>query len=246
MVDLAVVIPVRDEEAAIRPLFESLAAALKRSSRASRVIVVDGVSTDGTVEEVRRWGEAMDLEVVRLESNLGLGGALDAGLQIAVRQARVVVTMDGDNSHNPDTIGSMLSELDRGCDVVIASRFQPGGEEIGVAGYRKVLSHGASATLRTLFPYGPVRDYSSGFRAYRSAALERVRGSDGRFVAEEGFACMMELLLKLRASGAIASEVPLVLRYDLKETESKMSIGPTIVRYVSVISRNLNPFREST
>ncbi len=47
------------------------------------------------------------------------------------------------------------------------------------------------------------------------------------------------------SDGAKASEVPLVLRYDMKETESKMSIGPTIVRYVSVISRNLNPFRVS-
>ncbi len=157
----------------------------------------------------------------------------------AIAESDVIVTMDGDDSHDPSTIGAMLAKIDDGADLVIASRFEPGGEEIGVAGHRKVLSHAASGLLRALFPVGAAKDYSSGFRAYRSEALRTVGEEHGRLVEESGFSCMMELLLKLRSVGADVREVPLVLRYDLKPTESKMDIGHTVGRYLVVIGRNL-------
>jgi dolichol-phosphate mannosyltransferase len=239
MRSLTILIPVRNEREAIPPLFTRFAEAASDFPPDWELLLVDGCSSDGTPALAETWADRLPVRVHRLSENRGLGGALEAGLLEAIDQAKVIVTMDGDDSHDPHTIPSMLGMIGEGADMVIASRFEPGGEEVGVAGYRKALSHGASGLLRTLYPVGDAKDYSSGFRAYRSTALEQVRARYGRLVEESGFSCMMELLLKLRGIGADVREVPLVLRYDLKPTESKMDIGHTIRRYLVVIARNL-------
>jgi len=239
MHQLAIVIPVRNESAAMPSLLGKLAQTMQAYQGVHRVIVVDGASTDGTPQAVRRYADGLHLEVIELTESRGLGGALEAGLQEALSAADVIVTMDGDDSHDPGTIPALLAAIEDGADLAIASRFEPGGQEIGVAGHRKLLSHAASRLLRTLFPVGEAKDYSSGFRAYRATALRSIADADGRLVTESGFSCMMELLLKLRSAGADVREVPLVLRYDLKPTESKMNIGHTIGRYLVVIGRNL-------
>lgn len=240
---LSIVIPVRNERESITSLLDKFVSAMKDYAEKYRIIVVDGVSTDGTPDIAESFGDRLPMEVVRLKKNIGLGGALQTGLLEAMKTPGIVITMDGDDSHDPATMHSMIAKLEQGYDLVVASRFEPGGEERGVAGYRKVLSHGASGLLRFLFPVGTIKDYSSGFRAYRTEALEQAKARYGTLVAESGFSCMMELLLKLRAMGIRASEVPLVLRYDLKQSDSKMNIFHTIVRYVLVIGKNLRVAR---
>ena len=84
-----------------------------------------------------------------------------------------------------------------------------------------------------------VRDYSTGFRCYHSSLLKRmasVYGED-KLVEESGFVCMLEVLLKLRAIGARATEIPYVLRYDLKTGVSKLRIWRTLKRYLAVVNR---------
>jgi dolichol-phosphate mannosyltransferase len=234
---VAIVIPMRNERMSVQPLFERFVSAACEWQEPYRIIVVDGNSSDGTPDEVRGFADRLPLEIVELGEDVGLGGALEAGLQKALTLADVVVTMDGDDSHDPRTIPALLARLEAGYDVVVASRFAPGGEEIGVARHRKVLSHVASGLLRLLFPVGTVQDYSSGFRAYRAEAL-RPLARQGRIVSESGFACMLDLLLRLRARGARAAEVPLVLRYDRKPSASKMDVPRTVLRYVVLIARN--------
>ena len=234
---LAIVIPMRDERLSVQPLFERFVDAARRWDFPYRIIVVDGKSSDGTPDEIRKFEDRLPIEVLELQENLGLGGALEAGLQGALRVADVVVTMDGDDSHDPHTIPALMARLDEGFDVVVASRFAPGGREIGVAAHRRLLSHTASGFLRLLFPVGSVQDYSSGFRAYRADGL-RALAEEGRLVRESGFACMLDLLLRLRARGCRAAEVPLVLRYDLKPSASKMDVPRTVVRYLALIMRN--------
>ncbi len=130
----------------------------------------------------------------------------------------------------------MVKLLDQGYDVVIASRFQKGGEEIGVAPHRKVLSHTAGHMMRLFVRYPGVRDYSCGYRAYRASILRRLQEEFGQdFVRENSFACMFELLVKLKAIRARAAEVPLVLRYDLKSGASKMRVLRTLARYAVVL-----------
>lgn len=238
MHSVAIVVPVRNEASSIRPLFESFARVLPDFDRKCSIILVDGFSTDGTPDVVRHYSDGLPVELVELPENRGLGGALDTGLQRALDIADIIVTMDGDNSHDPGLIPALLDRIDEGYDCVIASRFHPGGQEVGVRLHRRALSHGASRLLRILAPYDSVTDYSSGFRGYRSSALRGIRRPDGRLVTEEGFSCMLELLLRLRADGARASEIALVLRYDRKKSDSKMAVGRTALRYVRLVLAN--------
>ena len=143
----------------------------------------------------------------------------------------VLFIMDCDDTHHPRQFAGMLAALDRGFDVVIASRYRRGARIAGVAPHRQVLSLGAATLFKLLHWCPGVRDYTCGFRAYRVALLQRARFHyRERLIEERGFACMVELLLKLNRLGAKMCEVPLDLRYDLKQSASKMDVGGNTTR----------------
>jgi dolichol-phosphate mannosyltransferase len=216
---------------------------MDRASFEYEVIVVNDGSTDQTLEIAEREKSAMPLLVVDHGRNRGLGEALKSGIVTASGHAEdqdVIVTMDADNTHPPDLISSMVMKVADGYDVVIASRYQNGAQEVGLGLYRKGLSRGASLLLRTLFPMKGVRDYTCGYRAYRASTIkDAVTRYGDRLIEESGFSCMVELLLKLRRLGIRCYEVPLVLRYDQKGGVSKMRVIRTIRRYLVVMTRNL-------
>jgi dolichol-phosphate mannosyltransferase len=172
--------------------------------------------------------------------NLGYGRALRTGLLEAVRSDGVVVTLDADESHDPALIGSMLQQIAAGHDLVIASRFQTGGAEIGVPWNRRLLSHAAGVVFRTALAIRNVRDYTSGYRAYRSSlllAMIESRGQEG-FLRSANFSAGFELLLNAGSLGARLTEVPLVLRYDRKLSESKMRLTRDLPPYFSLLLRH--------
>jgi dolichol-phosphate mannosyltransferase len=105
---------------------------------------------------------------------------------------------------------------------------------------RKILSRCASILLIALFPIQGVRDYTCGFRAYDLGALKRAVAAEGPgFFDQDGFQVMVDILLKLRKEpDLIFGEVPLILRYDQKEGESKMDIGATIGKTLRLIVRH--------
>jgi dolichol-phosphate mannosyltransferase len=180
----------------------------------------------------------MPVDVLRHQANQGLGRAIRSGLTEAARLAAaddVIVTMDADDSHPPELIGKMLETVDQGFDVVIASRFRRGSCSVGVPMLRRVMSIGASVLFRILFPTRGVRDFTCGYRAYRASELQRALRTYGdRLFEFEGFQSTVDLLLKLRKLGASFSEVPVVLRYDLKQGASKMRVIQTAMRTLRV------------
>ena len=238
---ITLLLPAYNEEQDLPPLLERAGRALE--GRADyRILVVDDGSKDGTAAAVRAAAQKLPITLIQHPRNMGLGAAMRTGLKAASKGEGAVVTMDADNSHDPELIHELVARLEQGYDVVIASRFQPGGQELGVPARRKLLSHTASSALRVLIRYPGVRDYTCGFRAYRVETLRNLieRFGDG-FLRENGFSCMLELLLNLRSLRARASEVPLVLRYDLKTGASKMRVFRTVRRYVVTITRGFLP-----
>jgi dolichol-phosphate mannosyltransferase len=241
---ITLMMPAFNEEQDMPTLLERIEHALSGWAD-YRVLVVDDGSKDRTAEIVREAAHRMPVELIQHASNRGLGAAMRTGLSIAARGEGVVVTMDADNSQDPALIRTMVGRLAEGYDVVIASRFQPGSQEIGVPPYRLFLSHLSSAGIRLLVRYPGARDFTCGFRAYRVVAIRRLIETFGEngFLRENGFSCMLELLLNLRAIDARVSEVPLVLRYDLKVGASKMRVMRTIWRYTVTMTRGLLPLR---
>lgn len=208
-----------------------------------RVIVVDDGSTDDTAQTALRAGVGLELTLLQNEVNRGLAETFMRGMTEAARLAGpsdVVVCMDADNSHVPGQILRMIREIQEGRDVVIASRYRSGSVVRGVPLLRRVLSYGMSVLFRVVFPIQGVRDYSCGYRAYRASFLKKALSAQGtQLFSNDGFACMVSMLLRLARENAVFGEVPLVLRYDQKQGASKMKIGRTIVRTLGVLVREL-------
>jgi len=214
-----------------------------------RVLVVDDGSRDDTASVAAAAARHIPVDVVRHERNRGLAAAIRTGIAEACRRAGdndVVVTMDADNSHPPELVPLMLERLEAGSDLVIASRFVRGGREEGVPWRRRVLSRAAGLVFRCVCPIPGVRDYTTGFRAYRAALLKKLWSLHGdRLIEAAAFSVMTEILLKARAVRPRIAEVPLILRYDLKGGPSKMRLGRTIRDYARLLGRELRPGRSA-
>lgn len=237
-----VVLPAYNEAANLPALLAHLGRVADESFKLElRVLVVDDGSTDDTAQAAQVAAGSLSVEVVRNETNRGLAETFLRGMTHAAARAGpedVVVCMDADNSHVPGQILRMIRGIQEGRDVVIASRYQPGAVVRGVPGTRRILSRGMSVLFRLVCPIEGVRDYSCGYRAYRAELLQSALAELGdRPLAEDGFACMVEMLLHLARRGAIFGEVPLVLRYDRKVGASKMDVGRTVARTLVVLAR---------
>ena len=227
-----VLLPAYNEAANLPTLLAQLDVALAGLGRPHHVLLVDDGSGDDTAAVAAAQARRLRLEVLRHATNQGLGSALRDGLARLLAEADaadVVIVMDADDSHPPALIVPMLARLEAGADVVIASRFCRGARLVGVPLLRRLLSRGASWLLAVIAPVPGVRDATGGFRAYRVAALRRAAAArGGELVAVDGFACMVDLLFALHASGARCAELPIELRYDRKRGPSKLPVWPTV------------------
>lgn len=236
-----ILLPAYDEAGNLPFVVEGIAAALNSSKIDYRIVVVDDGSRDGTGDVATSLAQRLPVTVAKHEHNLGLARAMDTGLRVVWQQAGqndVVVTMDADNTHPPDLIPRMVREIRGGADIVIASRYAPGGAEEGVPLVRRLLSGGVSLLLRLRFRTPGVRDCSSGYRAYRVGLLHlAARQYGNRLITAPGFSVMAELLIKLRSFRPRVVEVPLRLRYDLKKGSSKMRVLQTVCEYGLLLVR---------
>jgi dolichol-phosphate mannosyltransferase len=201
-----ITLPAYNEEESLPLLLERVEESMGEDDTEYRVIVVNDGSTDGTAAVTDALEGRMPLERIDHDTNRGLGEAVRTGLLHALGLADdrdIIVTMDSDNTHTPGLIPGMVRRIREGNDVVIASRFRPGAHIMGVPLYRRVLSRAGSWCFRVEI-YGR------------------------QFVTESGFSCMVDILLKLRSTGAIMTELPLVLRYDYKYGVSKMLVLRTV------------------
>lgn len=236
-------LPAYNEEASLEKMIGRIQAAMEANAIRYQVVLVNDGSTDRTAEIAEKLGRTLPVQLVNHEKNKGLGEAVKTGLgKIAGISLPhdIVVTMDADDTHPPDLIPKMVAKIQEGHDLVVASRYVEGAQEIGLSFRRKLLSRGASTLLKTLFPVRGLSDYTCGYRAYRASMIQKAFASYGDlFVREKGFTAIVEILLKLRHLNLTACEVPLVLRYDQKVGASKMPVVKTILRYWTLIAHNL-------
>ncbi len=227
------VLPAYNEEDSLEKLLRRIDEAMYDGNLTYRCLVVNDGSSDRTKEILEACQEHYPLTAIHHPVNKGLGATIRTGLTEAVSmtgERDIIVTMDADDTHAPGLIVRMVRLLGEGYDVVIASRFQGNAQVRGVPWFRHILSFAASIVFRIMFPTPGVRDYTCGYRAYRSTVLKEAFQKHGEhFLKQDGFHCMVDILLWLREMDAVIGETPMVLRYDLKEGKSKMDVSRTIV-----------------
>lgn len=206
------------------------------------VVVVNDGSKDNTLAIAQEWAKKMPVNVVNHPINKGLGQTIRDGLFTASQLADkndIVISLDADDTQPPELFPRMVQQIREGHDVVIASRFQKGARVMGLSRFRELMSVGASWMFRILFPIRGVRDFTCGFRAYRASVLQKAfkhYGDEG-FIDQEGFQCMVDILLKLRKLDVVFGELPFILRYDFKAGDSKMNVMKTVKNTLGLIRK---------
>ena len=123
----------------------------------------------------------------------------------------------------------MIKKMDEGYEVVIGSCFATGGMMVGVPLVRFLLSYISNFAYRVLFHVKGIRTYTGFYRAHSGAAIKLAFEKFGdRFIEAKGFAAMAEMLIKFRQIPLFLTEVPMIIRYDLKGRASKMRVMATI------------------
>lgn len=238
-----IVLPVYNEEGSIGLLIQKIKEVMERLSITFEIVIVNDGSKDKTREVIVSYRETIPVIMIDNFETKGYGGALRDGLKKACELCKpddIIITMDGDNTHDPFYIKDILTKIDDGYDLVVASRYLDGSKEVGLAFYRRILSRAASLLIRIFFHIGGIKDYTSGFRGYRAAVLIKAFTiCQDRFIEETGFGSSAEILIKLHSLKAKMAEVPFVLRYDWKKGRSKMNIPLTISQYPALLIRNL-------
>ena len=139
-------------------------------------------------------------------------------LPITARDIDVVVSMDSDFSHDPTMLPSLIAPIADGADLVLGSRYVPGGDTVDWPVHRRLLSRWGNRYTAALLGLS-VHDCTTGSRAYRASTLRAVHPAE---TAAEGYAFLTELVRKFSVAGASVQEVPILFR-DRTKGSSKMS-----------------------
>lgn len=237
---IRIVIPAYNEAANLPGLCARIRAALEPAEREYRLFVVDDGSRDSTADTVRSLASEHPLTLLSHGANRGIAAVFLTGLRAALEGAGAddpVVVMEGDQTSDPALLPRLLSALEPPCDVVIASRYLPGGAYRNFPFKRWLLSHGANRLLRLAVGLRGVSDYTIFYRAYRAGPLTRALAAYGdRFTSAGGFACNAEMLLRLSSFIGEIREVPFVYDYGLKRGASGMRIGGNLLSYAKLFA----------
>ncbi|HEX7598976.1 MAG TPA: glycosyltransferase family 2 protein [Polyangia bacterium] len=198
-----IVVPALNEESGLPPLLTELRAASSQGNFSAEIVVIDDASTDRTADVAREHGA----RVVRLCRNLGIGGAVQTGLRLALREGfDCAVQMDGDGQHPPSELKKLLApmEMPSPPDIVVGSRYLQGvGFQSSLP--RRVGSNWLRGVLR-MVTHETTTDPTSGYRVYGRRALKLFNWSYPHDYPEP------EALVLAKLAGLRVTEVPVVMK----------------------------------
>jgi dolichol-phosphate mannosyltransferase len=197
-----VIIPTYNEAENIKVIVDRVRASVPEA----HILVADDNSPDGTGKLADEIAAEDDrVQVLHRAGKEGLGAAYLAGFRWGLaRDYGVLVEMDADGSHQPEELPRLLTALS-GADVVLGSRWVPGGRVVNWPAHRKLISRGGSVYSRILLDM-PLRDITGGYRAFRRATLEGLGLAD---VASQGYCFQVDLARRSVRAGYHVVEVPI-------------------------------------
>ena len=230
--DCTIVIPTYNEYENIEALLEQVLAMPR-----FRVLVVDDNSPDGTADIVSKIArDEPRVELLSRPGKQGLGTAYVAGFRHALAEgAQYICEMDADFSHDPRYLPVLLKAAETSYDVVLGSRYIPGGRTTDWGILRKVISQGGNLYARLILGLS-VMDATGGFRCYQRSVLETI---DLDAIRSNGYAFQIELVYRAKQAGFRIGEIPIVFP-DRRVGRSKMSRRIVAEALLTVIKLRLN------
>jgi dolichol-phosphate mannosyltransferase len=235
---IIVILPAFNEETSLPVLLPKLKTTLMEFGEDFRILVCNDGSNDSTQDKLENFQKEISLEIIFHKVNRGLGEAIRDLFERAAEIAQpgdVIVRLDCDDTHEPEFIPTIVKKVREGYDVVVASRFLPGGGQLGVSPHRAFISRCANLFMKFFFRIPNLNEYSCGFRGYRAEKIkEAISFYGNNFIQLKGlgFTCTLEKLVKLKLLRAAFGEIPFLLRYDQKQSESKMISSVTTLGYL--------------
>ncbi len=212
---VAVIIPTYNE----RDNIEIITGRVRSAVPDAHLLVVDDNSPDGTGEIADKLaGEDSHVHVLHRAGKAGLGAAYIAGFRWALEQGYgALVEMDADGSHQPEELPRLLAALAE-ADLVLGSRYVPGGAVLNWARSRELLSRAGNTYARLMLGL-KLKDATGGYRVFRASTLRRI-GLDG--VNSQGYCFQIDLARRTIGAGLTVTEVPITFE-ERQRGASKMS-----------------------
>jgi dolichol-phosphate mannosyltransferase len=206
----------------VKAMIPSLQTALPMAD----LLIMDDNSPDGTGQWVQQAATSnSQLHLVSRPGKLGLGSATRDGIRWCLeRDYEYLINLDADFSHRPSDCPRLLERCQQpDCDVVVASRYLPGGGFRGTAWYRRVMSQLLNRYAGRLLRL-PLTDCSGSFRCYRTQALRRLQLEQLKC---DGYGFLEEILVALHRQGVRYAEVP--IWFDTRQSGiSKLSLSDAL------------------
>jgi dolichol-phosphate mannosyltransferase len=212
-------LPTYNERDNLPRMIEALAGIVRDGDR---VLVIDDSSPDGTGPLADALADQYGfLDVLHREHKEGLGRAYVAGFREVLRtNAELVLEMDCDFSHDPADVPRLIAAAEGGADLVLGSRYVPGGGTRNWGVLRRLISRGGSVYTALFLRMG-VKDPTGGFKCFRRAALEAI---DLDAITPRGYAFQIEMTWRVKRAGLRVEEIPITF-VDREVGHSKMSRG---------------------
>jgi dolichol-phosphate mannosyltransferase len=213
------ILPTYNEAENIEAVVRASLDRLEETGSDHTVLIVDDNSPDGTGQIADRLAEELDpVRVLHRPAKQGLGRAYLAGFAVALDDgAELVLEMDSDFSHDPADLPRLIAAA-RAADLVIGSRYVPGGGIVNWGFMRRALSWGGCVYARILLGL-PVRDLTGGFKCFNARVL---RGLDLTGVHADGYGFQIEMTYRAVKAGFTVAEVPILFR-ERRVGQSKMT-----------------------
>jgi dolichol-phosphate mannosyltransferase len=212
-----VCLPTYNERENLPRMIEALGHVLREGDR---VLVIDDGSPDGTgaIADALAAEHAF-VDVLHRQRKEGLGRAYIAGFQRALADgAELVLEMDCDFSHDPKDVPRLITTAEGGADLVLGSRYVPGGSTRNWGFLRRLISRGGSVYTALFLDMG-VKDPTGGFKCFRRPVLERL---DLQAITPRGYAFQIETTYRVKQAGFKVVEIPITF-VDREVGQSKMS-----------------------
>jgi dolichol-phosphate mannosyltransferase len=216
-----VVVPTYNEAENVAPLIERLLGVFETSAIDGRVLVVDDGSPDGTAEIVDQIAKGDDrVRLLRRTTKAGIGPAYLAGFRVALAGgANRILEMDCDFSHDPDDVPRLVA-ASADADLVLGSRYTPGGGVRRWGAVRRSISRGGCWYARTILRVR-VRDLTGGFKCFRREVLEALPLDE---VSATGYGFQIEMTWRTLLAGFRVVEIPIIFT-ERVHGQSKMRGG---------------------